>query len=190
MTFSDSCIPLELDLFIFLEIRVPVSLAPECMFLLQSASAWGSSHWGYSYGSLSLLLLEDQVGELWGLKTILTVFFTFYSRAVSVAEFSWRFAPCLPSIIGSVCHRLMAVGNFVGSASHSSTVEKFTLQSLFLEGFHFCLRLGVGVNSLLSHLLMFSVAGYVCHVPYNPMFRISVFYLISHSVCRDAQLLF
>lgn len=84
------------------------------------------------------------MGELWGLKTILTVIFTFYSRAVSVAEFSWRFAPCLPSIIGSVCHRLMAVGNFVGSASHSSTVEKFTFAVFVFGGFSFLFKVRSG----------------------------------------------
>lgn len=78
------------------------------------------------------------------MKTILTVFFTFYSRAVSVAEFSWGFAPCLPSIIGSVCHRMMAVGIFVGSASHSSTVEKFTFAVFVSGAFSFLFKVGSG----------------------------------------------
>lgn len=84
------------------------------------------------------------MGELWGLKTILTVFCTFYSRAVLVAELSWGFAPGLPSVIGSVCHRMLALGNFLGSASHSSIVENFIIAVFVSGAFSFLFKVGSG----------------------------------------------
>lgn len=83
---------------------------------------------------------------------VVTVFGTFYSRAVLIGEFLVGFSPSLPSVIGRATGRRLWV---ILSICLVQLVCYFTVENLsfsvFVSGeFYFCAKLDVGTEPLPS----------------------------------------